>query len=280
MLQHHLALGPDHLAGNDGLGRYIFLPGSDARATRIASHFEDVEVIGNPRGLRTHLGRLRLDGAELDVAVSCSGMGPGSAEVVVQELLNAGARRIVRVGSCGSMNAAMQPGQVAILTGAVRDELTTRHRAPVEVPATSHPEAVASMMDGARSADLLDHCFVGMGHTKDSLYAREFGVGALGEENLRYGEVLSACGAIASDMEASVLFVLASAASAAGLAPLSAGSRAIPVQAACVLGVYGTTDSHMQLDPAACELADERAIRTALHGVVAWARRDGVVGEG
>jgi len=276
VLQHHLALGPEHLAGNGDLGRYVFLPGSDARATRIASHFDDVQVIGNPRGLRTHLGRLRLDGAQVDVAVSCSGMGPGSAEVVVQELLNAGARRIVRVGSCGSMNPAMQPGQVAILTGAVRDELTTRHVVPVEVPATAHPLAVAAMMDGARAAELAEHCFVGLGHTKDSLYAREFGVGPLGEQNQRYGRVLEAAGAIASDMEASVLFVLASVASATGLQPLSAGNRAVPAQAACVLGVYGTTDSHMQLDPQACELADARAIQTALHGVIAWARRDGV----
>ena len=276
MLQHHLALGPEHLSGNDDLGRYILLPGSDARATRIASHFDDVEIIGNPRGLRTHLGRLRLGGVELDVAVSCSGMGPGSAEVVTQELLNAGARRIVRVGSCGSMNAAMQPGQVAILSGAVRDEQTTRHMVPVEVPATSHPHAVASMMDGARAAGLEEHAFVGLGHTKDSLYAREFGVGPLGEENLRYGRVLEGAGVIASDMEASVLFVLANVASAGGLVPLSAGSRGVPVQAACVLGVYGTTDSHMKLDAEACRLADERAIQTALHGIVAWARRDGL----
>lgn len=278
MLQHHLAIGPEHLSGNDGLGRYVLLPGSAARATRIAEHFDEVQRIGNPRGLPTYLGALRRDGLSLDVAVSCSGMGPGSAEIVVQELLNAGARRIVRVGSCGSMSPAMKPGQVAILTGAVRDELTTRHRAPVEVPAVSHPEAVAAMVEGARAVGLDQHCFVGMGHTKASLYAREFGVGPLGPENERYGQVLQAAGVIASEMEASVLFILASAASAAGLAPLSAGNRAVPVQAACVLGVYGDTDTHMELDPDACALADERAIATALAGIVAWARRDGVSG--
>lgn len=277
MLQHHLRIGPEHTAGNGDLGRYVLLPGSDARASRIASHFEHVTIVDNPRGYRTHLGTLTLGGQTVDVAVSCSGMGPGSAEVITHELIAAGARRIVRVGSCGAMNQAMTPGQVAILTGAVRDEQTTRHMAPVEVPALSHPEAVAAMVAGARAAGLADHAFVGIGHTKASLYAREFGEGPLGADNLAYGRVLRDSGAIASDMEASVLFVLASIASAGGLAPLSAGNRAVPVQAACVLGVYGGDDSHMDLDPALCSLADERAIQTALHGVMDWARRDGVI---
>ena len=63
--------------------------------------------------------------------------------------------------------------------------------------------------------------------------------------------------------------------SAGHAAPLSAGNAAVPVQAACVLGIYGGDDSHMQLDEAACRLADERAITVALAGAWAWAAADG-----
>lgn len=273
-LQHHIRLDESHLAGNDGLGRTVFLPGDRSRAAAIAEHFEDVTVVDNPRGLTAHLGTVRLDGASVDVLSISSGMGPGSAEIVVHELIAAGARRIVRVGSCGTLDPNLKPGHVAILTAAVRDEMATNHMAPPEFPAVSHPTAVQSMVDGARAAGLAEYAFVGIGHTKASLYAREFGHGPRGRDNKAYGELLARCGAITSDMEASVLFVLANAASAGHAASVAAGNAAVPVQAACVLGVYGGDDSDMHLDPAICRLADERAIRTTLRGVVAWARRD------
>ncbi|MFT5680339.1 MAG: uridine phosphorylase [Myxococcota bacterium] len=203
-------------------------------------------------------------------------MGPASTEIVMHELIAAGARRVVRVGSAGAMDSNIIPGAACILSGAVRDEQTTRHVAPPAFPAVSHPAAVQAMIDGARSAALAEHCFVGVGHTKASLYAREFGAGPLGADNLAYTQSLARSGAIASDMEASVLMILASAASAGHIAPLSAGNAAIPVQAACVLGIYGGTDSHMSLDPVVCRLADQRAIAVALHGVMAWAKADGV----
>jgi uridine phosphorylase len=273
-LQHHIRLDGSHLAGNAGLGRTVFLPGDRSRAAAIAEHFEDVTVVDNPRGLTAHLGVLRVDGESVDVLAISSGMGPGSAEIVVTELIAAGARRIVRVGSCGTLDPNLKPGQVAIVTGAVRDEQASRHVSPVEFPAVSHPTAVQAMVEGARAAGLAEHVFVGVGHTKASLYAREFGRGPLGRDNKAYGELLARSGAITSDMEASVLFVLASAACAGRATPVAAGNAAVPVQAACVLGVYGGDDSDMHLDAALCRLADERAIRTTLRGVLAWARHD------
>jgi uridine phosphorylase len=274
---HHIHLSRSHLAGNGALGRTVFLPGSAGRARQIAEHFEVTEVIDNPRGLTAHLGVLRLSGHALDVLSISSGMGPASTEIVLHELIALGARRVVRVGSAGAMDPGITPGAVAILSGAVRDEQTTRHVAPLAFPAVSHPFAVQAMVAGAGAAGLAERCYVGVGHTKASLYAREFGAGPLGEDNLAYGATLSRCGAIASDMEASVLMILAAAASAGCAAPLSAGSAAVPVQAAVVLGIYGGTDSHMDLDPAVCRLADQRAISVALHGALAWATADGVL---
>lgn len=276
-LQHHILLGPQHLAGNGGLGRYVFLPGDRSRAAAIATAFTEHEVVENPRGLTAHLGRLTLGGATVDALSISSGMGTASTEIVLHELIAAGARRIVRVGSCGTLDPNLRPGQVAILSGAVRDELASRHIAPVEFPAVSHPAAVQSMVEGARAAGLAEEAFLGIGHTKASLYAREFGHGPRGAENKAYGHLLSRCGAIASDMEAAMLFIQASAASAGAASTVGAGNAAVPVQAACVLGVYGGDDSDMKLDPAKCRLADERAIAVARHGILAWARADGVL---
>lgn len=276
-LQHHIQLAAHHLRGNGRLGRTVLLPGTRSRAAAIAEHLEDVQVVDNPRGHTAHLGVLRREGVAVDALVISSGMGTASTEVILHELMVAGARRVVRVGSCGSLDPNIKAGDAVILSGAVRDELATRHIAPVEFPAVSHPAAVQAMMSGAQAAGHADHVFVGVGHSKATLYAREFGHGPMGAQHREYGELIARCGAVASEMEAAMLFIQASARSARRAASLSAGNAAVPVQAACVLGVYGDDDSHMDLDPGLCRLADDRAIDTALHGIVAWARLDGVV---
>jgi uridine phosphorylase len=276
-VQHHIGLGPEHLVGNGELGRFVLLPGARARAAAIAERFEDVTVLDNPRGHTAHLGTLRRGGQRIDVLSIPSGMGTPSTEIVAHELLAIGARRIVRVGSCGSLDPNVRPGSVAILSGAVRDEMASRHLAPVEVPALCHPDAVSAMIAGARSAGVADHAFVGIGHSKASFYAREMGHGPMGAENLAYMRLLARCGVIATEMEASLLFILASARSAERAVPVSAAPDAVPVQTACVLGVYAAYDASEPLDPAMCRLADERAIETALGGIVAWA---GIAGAG
>ncbi len=130
----------------------------------------------------------------------------------MHELLACGARRLLRVGSCGSMSERIRPGQVVLALGAVRDEGATDAYAPPEYPALAHPEVLAAMAEGARLAGLAEETFLGICHSKDSLYAREFGHGPAAERNRRYTDELRRAGVVASEMEASTLFVLASTA--------------------------------------------------------------------
>ncbi|MCP4869630.1 MAG: nucleoside phosphorylase [Proteobacteria bacterium] len=264
---YHLGIGPEHLAGNDGRGRYVFLPGDRSRAERIAERFEVTDRVISPRGHDSHLGVLRSeDGRQaVDVLAVSSGMGPPSVEIVAHELMEAGARRIVRVGSSASLNDRVTPGSVVIATGAVRDEGTSDRWMPREFPAVAHAEAVAAMSEGARDAGLAEHTFAGVVHSKDSLQGREFGVGPLADENLRYMRLLRESGVLATEMEASILFVMTAATSATHATSLEERSGPVPAQAACVLGVYGGEAS---------TTADQRAITVACSGVLAWALRD------
>ena len=272
--QHHTRLTPAHLAGNDGVGRYVLLPGDPSRARRLSEMMEDVEVVDNPRNHKAYLGRLPgRDGAPpIDVAAVATGMGPGSAEVIVHEVIAAGGRRLLRVGSSGSLSRQVSAGQVVIVNSAVRDELASRHYAPLEVPAVAHHAVVQAMIAGARAAGLSDQAFVGPCHTKASLFAREFGEGPAGEQNQRYQDWLSRCGVIASEMEASVLFTLATCMSADGVR--SVGSADQRIQAGCVLAVYGGQDSHMKLDAELVALSEKRAAHVVLEGLYAWAAAD------
>jgi uridine phosphorylase len=269
---HHIRLGPEHLAGNRGLGRYVLLPGDPARAARIATHFSGVTVNDSPRGLTAHLGTLEAACGPIDVLTLPSGMGSPSAEVVLRELLTAGARRILRVGSCGAMRPEIKAGQLVIATGAVRDEGTTDHYAPREYPALAHPRAVAALVEGARRARLEAETFQGICHAKASLYAREFGHGPAGDANLAYTAWLRRCGVIASEMETAALFVIGST-FAPQAYPLSEPCHDEP-QVGAVLAVFAADDSHMQFDQAVAQQAEGRAIQVALEAVRAWAERE------
>jgi uridine phosphorylase len=276
---HHIYLSSDDLAGNGGLGRYVFLPGDRTRAAKIASFFDEPRVIDNPRGHTGHLGRLSIPGGEpIDVLSISSGMGCASVEIIVHELIDCGAHRILRVGSCGTLTSRIHVGDVVIVTAAVRDEGTTDHYAPKEFPAMAHPDAVIAMVEGAKKAGLAGRTFRGISHSKDSLYAREFGVGPAGARNREYMEWIGRAGCAVSEMEAAALFMLATAASAGKLSAIECGPSREEVQAGTVLAVYGGDDSNMKLDPKETAAAETRAIQVAIEGVRAWAIQDRVKG--
>jgi uridine phosphorylase len=278
---HHIQITSEDVAGNGGLGRYVLLPGDPSRAEKIAGHFTDHRIVGNSRGHAVHIGTLAgtpagESGSAIDVMTVATGIGGASVEVVVSELIDSGARRLMRVGSCGSMVPEITPGQVVIATGAVRDEETSRHYAPVEYPALPHPEGLRALAEGARLTGLKEETFFGICHSKASLYGREFGRGPATEANTAYTDWIRRAGVIASEMEASALFVLASTHEPKAV-PLS--SHGDPVcRAAAVFGVFGTDDCNMVVDPEHVALAEGRVIQIALAAVGAWARIDGVDG--
>ena len=113
----------------------------------------------------------------------------------------------------------------------------------------------------------------GICHSKASLFAREFGFGPVGPSNLEYCETLKRCGVVASEMEASTLFVL-SAVAGGDPRPLDREAGTSGCQAGAVLAVYAMDDSNMKMDPAVASRAEQRAIRVALEGVRAWAEKD------
>jgi uridine phosphorylase len=209
---HHIAIGREHLEGNGALGRFVFLPGSDGRAARIADHFSDRRDIPSDRRHTVFLGRLAGNDGALDVATVSTGMGCPSVDIIVTELIRLGARHLLRVGTAGSLQPDhIRRGSLVIATGAVRDESTSDRYAPIGFPALADRTLVNAACAASRKLGRHDATFCGIVHTKDSLYAREFGFGPLRSENQRYMEQLRDLGVVASEMEAAHLFVLASA---------------------------------------------------------------------
>jgi uridine phosphorylase len=195
------------LDGNEGIGRYVFLPSSDGRAKEIAENFDNLVVKTHAHGHNLYLGTIESPTGEIAVASISTGMGCPSTEIIVHELFNLGAKRFLRVGTAGSLqNTLVKVGDLVNAQAAVRDENTTTHYAPLEFPTIASLEFASSIMIAAERMGFSEFLHTGVVHCKSSLYAREFG-GARAEENKAYIDLLTETGVLATEMESAALFI-------------------------------------------------------------------------
>lgn len=261
---HHMTASSHDLDGNHGIGRYIFLPGSDGRAQDIAANFENVEVKLHPRGHNVYLGTLNSGGHKIDVASVASGMGCPSTEIIVHELYNLGVKRFLRVGTSGTLQPGfVKVGDIINVQASVRDEDTTRHYAPVEVPAIASLEYISSCVLGAAHLDLSNILHTGIVHCKSSLYARELAAGPRASENQSYLNLLAESGVLATEMETATLFIQTQLYNY--LAIQQGNSLQNRVLAGAILGIIGTID-HFQ-DSKEAESAVTNSIQLAIETV-------------
>lgn len=205
---HHINAVPADFAGNRGIGRYILLPGSNARAKHISSFFEGVTVKEHPRGHHLYLGTLRTPSRTIDVAAISSGMGCPSMEIILHELYQLGAKRFLRIGTAGSLQSKnIVIGDIINVSGAVRDESTTKDYAPIEFPAMASLEMINAINTASNVLGTTNNTHTGIVHCKSSFYAREFGAGPNSDVNNAYLDYLVRCGVLASEMETAALFI-------------------------------------------------------------------------
>jgi uridine phosphorylase len=266
---YHLPCTATDLAGNGGIDRYLFLPGSYGRAAKIAERFSDLRVVEDDhRKHSVFLGSISANDTAppVDVAAVATGMGVSSVEIIVTELIRLGARRLIRVGTAGSLQPqSVKMPSVVIATAAVRDEGLTPLYFPPEIPAMAAPAMVHAMEQAAIRLGHADSVFSGIVHTKEAFYAREFGCGPLGGQHTEYMKGLTAAGVLATEMEAAALFVLADSYSTPAALPLRAIPSSQTILAGAVLAIVG--DVQTFATPRDAEAATNMAIDIALAAV-------------
>lgn len=207
-IPHHINATIDDLAGNDGIGRYILLPGSDGRAKEISQHFNNLTVKRHPRGHNLYLGTIICEEKTIDVATITSGMGCPSMEIILHELFHLGGKRFLRVGTAGSLQPNLvKLGDIVNVQASVRDEHTTTDYVPIAVPAVASVECTLAISLAAKKLGFSKQAHTGTVHCKSSLYAREFGAGPNAEKNKAYINLLTQYGVLATEMETAALFI-------------------------------------------------------------------------
>jgi uridine phosphorylase len=197
--QYHIALA------EGDVGRYVFLPGDPGRCELIASYFENPVKVAVHREYETWSGYLEGE----KVAVTSTGIGGPSAAIAMEELVAIGADTFVRVGTSGSMQEHIKPGDIAIVSAAIRDEGTSLHYLPMEFPAVADVDLTQALAAAATGMGKRVH--VGVSQSKDSFYGQH------SPERMPVASRLAerwaawmAGGAICSEMEAAPLYIVAS----------------------------------------------------------------------
>jgi len=226
----------------------VLLPGDPNRATRIAELFDG--GLDASRLVNDHRGMLGYSGTYQGkpVSVQTTGMGTPSTSIIVEELLNLGVKRFVRVGTTGGIGRGVRSADLIVGTSATpADGATSTYLHGDPYAPVADFELTRALVDAARAQGASTH--VGPILTVDVFY----------NPDPDYVPKWRARGILGVEMEAAALFTLVSRAQAAG----------DDVRAACILTVSDTMseeeeigDTYLPLD--ALEKATDLMIRVAL----------------
>ncbi len=206
--ESNLAAVSIHLHPTAGLAERVLLPGDPGRALRLAQELIDGPLMFNHhRGLWGYTGPARLDGAPL--TIQSTGMGGPSAAIVISELIGLGARRLLRVGTCGGLDPDLGLGALLIATEAIADDGTSAALTGGRARIDPSPELLAALRGAAAPAVGADPA-VGPDATRSDADAA---VGPVVSTDLFYDAEdrhadWRAAGARAVEMEAATLFAL------------------------------------------------------------------------
>ena len=205
---------------------------------------EQSRLVNDHRGMLGYSGTYQGQ----PVSVQTTGMGTPSTSIIVEELLNLGAKRFVRVGTTGGIGRGVRSADLIVGTSATPADGATSTYLPGDPYApVADFELTRALVDAARAQGASTH--VGPILTVDVFY----------NPDPDYVPKWRARGILGVEMEAAALFTLVSRAQAAG----------DDVRAACILTVSDTMseeeeigDTYLPLD--ALEKATDVMIRVAL----------------
>jgi uridine phosphorylase len=188
-MEFHILCDPKDIAP------YVFVPGDPSRAKKIADHFDNPRFVSDSRGYVVYSGTV----SGIPMTVCSTGMGGPQVAIGIEELGHMGARTFIRVGSCGTLQDDIQPGDVIVATGVVRAGATANRYLPLAFPAAPDFGVLTALVEAAGRLNLPVH--VGLDCASDSFYAE-------GDPGL--WAKMKKAGVKSVEMEADTLFIVSS----------------------------------------------------------------------
>jgi DeoD family purine-nucleoside phosphorylase len=185
---------PIHVRAEPGdYAEACLLPGDPLRAKYIAETFlENAEQRNWERGMLGYTGTF----AGKPVSVQATGMGCPSAAIVIEELVQLGVKRLLRIGTCGGLQPDLALGDMIVAVSAVAADATAAHLVGEPHAPTADWELVHGAVHAAK--ELGKPVRVGPIVSSDLFYNTDDG------QYQRWSDR----GILAVEMEAAVLFTL------------------------------------------------------------------------
>lgn len=226
-----------HIHQTAELAERVLLPGDPGRALRLAQELlEAPKMLNHNRGLWGYTGTAP-DGELL--SIQSTGMGGPSAAIVATELIELGARRLLRIGTCGGLSPELELGQLLVVSEAIADDGTSTALGPH--PQLGRVAAPGTVTDALRAAAAELSAAEGPAVSSDLFYDSDHRIG-----------VWLDSGAIAVEMEAATIFAVAARRG---------------VEAGCALLVSDIVASKQRIDPDALSAAELELGRLAINSL-------------
>ena len=176
----------------------VLVCGDPERVRRVANCLEKPQLLAEWREYVTYRGVYHGRA----ITVCSHGIGAPGAAIAFEELIEAGAKRIVRIGSCGSLQSYVQPGDLVIATAAVQRTGYGREVVPKGYPAVADMELTLALRDTAVALEYTHH--TGIVLTRDAFFTGVNPAGAPRHPQMAEARVL------AVEMECAALFLVGS----------------------------------------------------------------------
>jgi uridine phosphorylase len=225
----------------------VLVCGDPARATTIAGLLDAAIMLAEWREYRSYQGEYHGH----TITVCSHGIGAPGAAIAFEELVAAGARSIIRVGTCGGIRPEVQAGHLVVVTGAVDHTGYGREVVPPGYPAVADVDVVMALRHATQKAVQPVH--IGYVLTRDAFY------GGLPLPTAPDYQTMAAVNVLAVEMECAALFQVGSLRRIKTGAILAADGN-----------VLHTKEDMNTFNPHREDIgqAIEMAIRTALEAVV------------
>jgi uridine phosphorylase len=205
---------PHHLRPSTAYAEDALLPGDPGRALALAQQLlTEPRMSNHARGLWGYTGETR---AGRRLSIQSTGIGGPSAAIVLQELVELGVRRAIRVGTCGAIDQGLAHGDLVVAREALAEDGASRALGAGEA-AWPDPDLTARLADGLPGGAMPRRIV-----TTDLFYE---GLPDEGGPPPARAEAWRRRGAVAVEMEAATVFTL--------------GHR-LGIATACVLAVSDT----------------------------------------
>lgn len=199
-----IQIQPHIICKQKDISEIVLLPGDPGRTKYIADKYlKKPTFIAQNREFTTYTGQYK----GVKITITSTGIGSPSTAIAVEELINIGAKVLIRVGTCGgALKKEIKVGSIIIPTASIREEGTTKEYISPEFPAVADFDVVQALIESAKKMNY--KYYKGINRTHDAFYGQSQNIKKWGSVYLNPRMNNWQYPLLSSEMECAPLFLI------------------------------------------------------------------------